>query len=391
MGSAMRNFEDDPTLTDLLAPDQLDRLNRLLSGVCREPVRLREKPSEDAVPVEFNLETIGWLSGGSLEERHAAAELVTFIMMFVAKYRLAANLHHDTTEASYAELQRQNDALKASESRYRELSEKLRDKVDEQVQVIQKNQQELFESARLRSVGQLAAGVAHEINNPIGFISSNLRVARDYLEDLGAAIPATPANQELLDDFRDLLSESVDGTSRVARIVADLKTFSSIDQADYSLCNINNLLQSAIHLVQTEYSHNLQIIERLAELPPVSGHPSRLSQTFFNLLDNAAQALRDSGQDPGKGRILVQSAIEGDTIRIIIQDNGCGIPGTDRARIFDAFFTTRPVGSGTGLGLTVARDTIRAHEGSITIDSRPGTGTRVTLSLPRKTKGDRHG
>ncbi|TYC55354.1 HAMP domain-containing histidine kinase [Marinobacter sp. BW6] len=378
----MRTFEDDPALEDLLSPEQKERLDRLLSDLCTEPVRLSAQRSEGSVPVEFNLETIGWLTGGSREERQAAANLIGFIMMFVAKYRLAANLHHDTTEASYAELQRQNEALKASEARYRELSEQLQDKVDEQVRVIQKSQQELYESARLRSVGQLAAGVAHEINNPIGFISSNLRVARDYLEDLREMVPASPTNQELLDDFEDLLTESMDGTTRVAGIVSDLKTFSSIDQADYSICNINELLQSAVHLVQTEYHHNLKITERLDELPPVTGHPSRLSQTFFNLLDNAAQALRDSDRDPANGRILVQSRIDGARIQVIIQDNGCGIAEADQARIFDAFFTTRPVGSGTGLGLTVARDTVRAHQGNLEIESRPGTGTRVTLTLP---------
>ena len=379
----MRNFEDDPTLSDLLNGEQLQRLNRILSGLCRQPVELAEQKADDSVAVDFNLQTVGWLSGGeSIGERQAAAELVSFLMLFVAKYRLAANLHHDTTEASYAELQRQNDALRASEARFRELSEQLQEKVDEQVAVIRQTQQELFESARLRSVGQLAAGVAHEINNPIGFISSNLRVARDYLDDLQAIVPETTDNAGLLQDFQDLLTESVDGTSRIASIVADLKTFSSIDQADYSQCNINELLQSAIHLVQTEYSHSLQITERLNELPLLSGHPSRLSQSFFNVLDNAAQALRDDESGDGKGRVLVQSQVQGGSVQIIIQDNGCGIPEANRGRIFDAFYTTRAVGSGTGLGLTVARDTVRAHGGDLTIHSRAGAGTRVTLTLP---------
>ncbi len=379
----MRNFEDDPTLSDLLNGEQLQRLNRILSGLCRQPVELAEQKADDSVAVDFNLQTVGWLSGGeSIGERQAAAELVSFLMLFVAKYRLAANLHHDTTEASYAELQRQNDALRASEARFRELSEQLQEKVDEQVAVIRQTQQELFESARLRSVGQLAAGVAHEINNPIGFISSNLRVARDYLDDLQAIVPETGDNAGLLQDFQDLLTESVDGTSRIASIVADLKTFSSIDQADYSRCNINDLLQSAIHLVQTEYSHSLQITERLNELPLLSGHPSRLSQSFFNVLDNAAQALRDDESGDGKGRVLVQSQVQGGSVQIIIQDNGCGIPEANRGRIFDAFYTTRAVGSGTGLGLTVARDTVRAHGGDLTIHSRAGAGTRVTLTLP---------
>lgn len=379
----MRSFEDDPTLQDLLSADQLERLNRVLSRLCQAPVVIGEQKTSDAVPVEFNLETVGWLSGGdSAGERRAAADLVSFLMMFVAKYRLAANLHHDTTEASYAELQRQNEALKASEARYRDLSNQLQQKVDEQVSVIQKTQQELYESARLRSVGQLAAGVAHEINNPIGFISSNLRVARDYVDDLKDSLPSTPDNQELLRDFNDLLTESIDGTRRIASIVADLKTFSSIDQADYTVCNVNDLLRSAAHLVQTEHGHQLDIIERLNELPPVSGHPSRLSQTFFNLLDNAAQALNDKDFGDRKGRILMQTQTGTDSVRVIIQDNGCGIPDDHQAQVFDAFYTTRPVGSGTGLGLTVARDTVRAHGGNLTIDSRPGAGTRVTLTLP---------
>lgn len=379
----MRNFEDDPTLEDLLTSDQLQRLNRLLSALSREPVEIGNKRKPDAVALEFNLETVGWLSGGDSEqERLAAADLVSFLMMFIAKYRLAANLHHDTTEASYAELQKQNEALKASEARYRALSDQLQEKVDEQVAVIKHAQMDLYESARLRSVGQLAAGVAHEINNPIGFISSNLKVAGDYVKDLRQLVPDSDQNRELLDDFTSLIEESSDGTRRIASIVSDLKTFSSIDQADYTQCDINELLSSAVHLLQTEYGHDLDILEKPGELPKISGHPSRLSQTFYNLLDNAAQALKSREKGTGGGRILAKTSVDNEGIQVVIQDNGCGIPESTREQVFDAFFTSRPVGAGTGLGLTVARDTVRAHQGTIQIDSREGTGTRVTLSLP---------
>lgn len=379
----MRNFGDDPTLTDLLSSDQLCRLNRTLSALCRKPVEVGSDKKPDAVALEFNLETVGWLSGGSSEEeRLAAAELISFLMMFIAKYRLAANLHHDITEASYAELQRQNEALKASEARYRELSDLLQAKVNEQVAVIEQAQMDLYESARLRSVGQLAAGVAHEINNPIGFISSNLKVAGEYVNDMRDLIPDTDQNRELLDDFIDLITESSDGARRITRIVSDLKTFSSIDQADYTLCDINELLSSAVHLLQTEYGHDLVILEKLSEIPRVSGHPSRLSQAFYNLLDNAAQALKSTEQGIDGGRILTKTLISANDVQVVIQDNGCGIAEDIRQRVFDAFFTSRPVGSGTGLGLTVARDTVRAHQGTIQIDSREGTGTRVTLTLP---------
>ncbi|MDK8462236.1 ATP-binding protein [Marinobacter sp. SS13-12] len=383
----MRNFEDDPTLEDLLTSDQLQRLNRMLSTLCRNPVEIGSDRKADALALEFNLETVGWLSGGSSEqERLAAADLVSFLMMFIAKYRLAANLHHDTTEASYAELQKQNEALKASEARYRVLSDQLQDKVDEQVTVIKQAQMDLYESARLRSVGQLAAGVAHEINNPIGFISSNLKVADEYVNDLRELVPDSDQNRELLDDFDDLIRESSDGARRIASIVSDLKTFSSIDQADYTLCDVNELLASAVHLLQTDYGQDLEILEKPGELPKISGHPSRLSQTFYNLLDNAAQALKGQEQDAGAegraGRILAKTSVDSDGIRVVIQDNGCGIPEALREQVFDAFYTSRPVGSGTGLGLTVARDTVRAHRGTIQIESREGTGTRVTLLLP---------
>ncbi|PXX92500.1 two-component sensor histidine kinase [Marinobacter vulgaris] len=383
----MRNFEDDPTLEDLLTSDQRQRLNQMLSALCRKPVSIGKDRSNGSVALEFNLETVGWLSGGSCEqERLAVADLVSFLMMFIAKYRLAANLHHDTTEASYAELQKQNAALKASEARYRALSDQLQEKVDEQVAVIKQAQMDLYESARLRSVGQLAAGVAHEINNPIGFMSSNLKVAGDYVNDLRERVPDSELNRDLLDDFADLIAESSDGARRIASIVSDLKTFSSIDQADHTLCDVNDLLSSAVHLLQTEYGHGVDILEKPGELPKISGHPSRLSQTFYNLLDNAVQALKCRQQGAGaegwSGRILAKTSVDDGGIRVVIQDNGCGIAEDIREQVFDAFFTSRPVGSGTGLGLTVARDTARAHQGTIQIDSREDMGCRVTLFLP---------
>lgn len=375
----MRSIDDDPSLADLLNDSQLARLNQLVSALCRTPVCLGAEASPEARPVEFNLHTVAWLSGGgSPAEQAAAAELVAFLMTFIGKYRLAASLHHDATEASHAELQRQNAALKVSEARYRELSDQLQQKVDEQVAVIRQTQQGLYESSRLRAVGQLAAGVAHEINNPIGFITSNLRVARDYLRDLGQQLPPGQGNEDLLTDFDDLIAESVDGANRIAAIVSDLKTFSSIDQSEYSQCDVNQLLRSAVHLLQAHHGKQLEVMERFDTLPEIPGHPARLSQTFYNLLDNAAQALEGNE----KGRILVKTSISEGSVQVLIQDNGCGIPEPDRSQVFDAFFTTRPVGSGTGLGLTVARDTLHAHQGTIHIDSREKVGTRVTLTLP---------
>lgn len=379
----MRKFDDDPKLSELLTPEQQKRLAGLIGLLCGQPVEISENPQPDATPIELNLETIGYVCGGqSAVHRERVCELLEFLLVFVAKYRLAANLHHDVTEASYAALEKQNEALKASEAKYRALSDELQEQVSQQVAVIEEAQRKLYEAAQLRSVGHLAAGIAHEINNPIGFISSNLRVARDYVSGLEQLVPNTSENSELFEDFRDLLRESLDGATRISAIVSDLKTFSSIDQDNHSPCDINDLLRSAIHMTKTAYGDRVNTVCLLDELPQIAGFPAKLSQTFFNLLDNAAQAILESHTDNQSGKILIKTSADLSGIHITIQDNGCGIPESDQAQVFDAFFTTRPVGSGTGLGLSVARDTVRAHRGQIKLESREGIGTRFTLTIP---------
>lgn len=375
----MRHFEDDPRLADLLDPAQIDRLESNLGRLGLDGVRLSAERQEGAVPVEFNLETVGWLSADCDPDMlNATAELVAFILFFVAKYRLAANIHHDATEAGYAELQRKHTALQESEARYRMLSGQLQERVKEQVATIQKAQQELYESAKTRSVGQLAAGIAHEINNPIGFIKSNLKVAGDYLDELQTKLPDDQETRELLDDFRDLLEESLDGSKRIATIVSDLKTFSSIDHAEHTHCNVNDLLKASLHLLQTSHgTRKLNIDQRLGDIPEIPGNPARLSEAFYNVLDNAARAIDE------EGKIIVKTATDNSgNVAVVVQDNGCGITEANQEQVFDPFFTSRPVGSGTGLGLTVTQDTIRAHKGLIRLESREGTGTRVTMLLP---------
>lgn len=371
----MRSFEDDPRLVDLLPAEQQAKLLQLLSTLSGAAVELDELPGDAAEALEFNLEAIGWLrSELPPAQRQAAARLFEFILHYVGKYRLAASLHLDTTEASFAELQRQHAALQASEERYRTLAEQLQQRVDEQVEVIEKNQRQLYESAHLRAVGQLAAGIAHEINNPIGFIASNLRVASDYVDELATQLPPDAASEALLEDFRALLKESASGAQRIARIVADLKTFSNIDQADFAPCDLNALLSTTCHLLETEGRQGLSLRLRLGELPRLAGYPAKLSQAFYNVLDNAAKALGPEG-----GVVEVESRVQDGVLEVCIIDNGCGIAAETLAQVFEPFFTTREVGAGSGLGLSVARDILAAHQGQILIDSCLGSGTRVTL------------
>lgn len=376
----MQQFEKDPLLTDLLDATQIQRLEASLGRLGFGKVRLSEGFSEAAVAVEFNLETVAWLSADCPRDTLIAmAELISFVLFFVAKYRLAANIHYSATESGYAELQEKHKALQESESRYKALSDQLQERVDEQVATIENAQKQLYKSAKTRAVGQLSAGVAHEINNPIGFIKSNLKVAGDYLSELEVKLPRDEQTRELLADFRDLLDESIDGSDRIAAIVADLKTFSSIDHADYTECNVNELVKASLNLLKTTDSGNTVSFDtEFASVPNIFGNPAHLSEAFYNVLDNAAKAVTDDG------RIIVKTATSADgNVAVLIQDNGCGIPASEIEHVFDPFFTSRPVGAGTGLGLTVAQDTLRAHQGKIRVKSIEGRGTRVTMLLPK--------
>ncbi|MBK3867399.1 two-component sensor histidine kinase [Pseudomonas stutzeri] len=372
----MRSFDEDPSLRDLLDDGRQALLLGLMAEVSGVEFSLLEHPEPQAQPLEFNLETIAWLRCESEPARQEpAARLMEFVFHYIAKYRMAASLHHDTTEASFTELQRQHAALQESEERYRQLSEQLQQRVDEQVKVIESAQQQLYESARMRAIGQLAAGVAHEINNPIGYITSNLRVAGEYLDELNSELaPGSPV-MAVLEDFRALLQESIGGAQRIASIVADLKTFSNIDQQDFVPCDLNHLIATACHLLEAESNHSLRVTQCLGSLPKLAGYPAKISQALYNVLDNAARAVQPL---TGSVRVTSRQASEG-SCEVIVEDNGCGIAPEHLERLFDPFFTTRPVGSGTGLGLTVARDILTAHRGTIGVRSEPGVGTRVTM------------
>lgn len=371
----MQGFDEDPRLGDLLPPERLRQLTDLLGHLVGGTVEVHDRPSAGAEEVEFNLEPVAWVRAATPVQQQAAAKLVGFLLYYVGKYRLAANMFRDSTEESFTALQRQNEALRASEERYRGLSRQLQDRVTQQVGVIEQAQQQLYESARLRAIGQLAAGVAHEINNPVGFISSNLRVAADYLDEIARA-PGAAGLAGLLADFRALIDESASGARRIAAIVGDLKTFANIDRSGFTRLSVNQLAEAACNLLQAEHG-GLLIMERdLGAVPLVAGEPARLSQAIYNVLDNAVRALR-----PG-GRLRVASRAADGQVTLAIHDDGAGIAPAVLPRIFDPFFSTRGVGGGIGLGLTVARDVLRAHDGDIRVDSSEGHGTCVTLCLP---------
>jgi len=258
-------------------------------------------------------------------------------------------------------------------------------------------QSQMLQREKMASIGQLAAGVAHEINNPIGFVSSNLRSLDKYIKKLTGYLELlenslkeqAPESWEeikpqrkklkidfLLEDCDDLITESLDGSERVRKIVQNLKTFSRVDQAEEQLADLNECLESTISIVWNELKYKAQLEKDFAELPDIYCSPQELSQVFTNILVNAAQAIEK------EGLVKIRSWLEDETIFISIQDNGSGIDKANLEKIFEPFFTTKPVGEGTGLGMSISYEIVKKHGGDILIDSELGNGTTFTVSLP---------
>lgn len=345
------------------------------------------------IPVTHEIETVGYLETEHDPGEHgpASAAIVEMLVMCTARYLMASGLHLQTVQADYEELQRRHEALRASEAEYRTLAEHLEQRVEEQVATIDAARRRLYQSEKMASVGQLAAGVAHEINNPIGFIRSNLDTARDYvrhLADIGKQMGSSAAGEpramwsergtdEMLEDFATLLSECTGGVDRIASIVRDLKGFSNVDGAEEEVIDLNDCVRRVCNVARSRIAGQTVLVFEAGALPPVRCRPGHISQALLNLVINAAQAVGECG------RITVATlSTENGRILVDVSDDGEGIPEETRERIFDPFFTTREAGQGTGLGLTVTRDIVQSHGGEVRVESEPGTGTRVSVSLP---------
>lgn len=258
--------------------------------------------------------------------------------------------------------------------------------------------QQLLQSEKMASLGQLAAGVAHEINNPIAFVNANLGTLREYvtglLELVGlyergeslllsdrALIEEIHGTREKLDlaflreDASHLLSESLDGVQRVRRIVQDLRDFSHVGQAERQPYNLHAGLDSALNILSSEFRDKAEVRKEYGTLPEVDCVPAQVNQVFMGLLMNAVQAV-----EPG-GIVTIRTGAENGAVWVEIEDNGCGIPKEDLQHVFEPFFTTKPPGKGTGLGLSMCYGIVKQHGGRIDIDSEPGRGTRVTVRL----------
>ncbi len=263
----------------------------------------------------------------------------------------------------------------------------------------QELQRGLIRAERLAAIGQLAAGVAHEINNPAAFVMSNLAVIAEHAAALTdiftrlreiAASGDGPAVRQFLDtlqpesllaDLRDIVSENTAGMERIVRIVRQLRSFAHIEHDLVEEVDLNDVVLEACRLMRKQLDHQAQLIQRLGNLPRLQGDRGKLVQVVMNLLANAVQALPEGASE--HHAIEVSTDVEGDWLVLSVRDSGMGIAPEVQARIFEPFFTTRPGNHGSGLGLSLSAEIVRKHGGDITFTTEQGKGSCFRVTLPR--------
>ncbi|SDH46080.1 sensor histidine kinase [Pseudomonas panipatensis] len=367
------------TLQDIF----MQRFGRDLWG--RRPVR-------DVMNATPLLVSIDW----SLEQ---AAQQVTAQL----KYPITEDFILVDGEGAYLGLGTVLDLLKAMEARIDQRNRVLRKALVD----LKESQAQLVQSEKMASLGQMVAGVAHELNTPLGYVRNNIELIReqllpllqlaetqgqlvDCLNDPGAgqarlgealalaeqALGEAPLEQ-LLGDLDQLFGDTAYGLGQIGELVGGLKDFARLDRAKSEEVDLNECVKSALLIARNSIKDKAEIVRQLGELPRVACAPSQINQVLLNLFTNAAQAMERFGH------IHVKTWADEAAVFISVQDNGKGMPADVMARIFDPFFTTKPPGQGTGLGLSISYKIIQDHGGSIRVASEPGRGTRFLIRLPR--------
>ncbi|MBD5803066.1 Sensor protein ZraS [Azoarcus sp. Aa7] len=265
--------------------------------------------------------------------------------------------------------------------------------------------QQLAQSEKMASLGQMVAGVAHQLNTPLAFSQNNILMVKDALQSMELPMKVAGKLSTILEDvegdkvtikvsqlkanleklqegnvdvtmLQEMLKDVLGGIDQMSELVVNLRDFTRLDRAATTNADLNKSLHTVAYIAQTVIPKNIELVEDYGDLPDVECNPSQLNQVFLNLINNAAQAI------DGPGRIRVRSVAEGDQVRIEVQDNGRGIPDEVLPHIFDLYYTTKPAGEGTGLGLAIARNIVTEHGGDITVSTRIGVGTTFTITLP---------
>ncbi len=310
---------------------------------------------------------------------------------------------HDDEFLGYRGIDRDiTERKRAEELAWQQMQElrKLNDELVELNAELERAQSQLVQSEKMASIGVLAAGVAHEINNPVGYLQSNLESMGRYIKDflglidrydtLEASLPADDPQRAavaaykakidleyLKQDATAMLAESRQGIDRIKTIVQDLKSFSHVDAVEmWRMEDLHKALETTLNVVWNELKYKCEVVKEYGELPLVECRISQLQQVFMNLLVNAAQAIEEHGI------ITIRTGTEDDQVWIEVSDDGKGIPEDQLARVFEPFYTTKPVGKGTGLGLSVSYNIVERHHGRLEVESEEGGGTTFRIHLP---------
>ena len=373
------------------------------STVCSEGSTGAVPLEEITMPLFLEGERIGHLLLKGGEGDRALAGIAAMLRSAISvvlhnnlKRMLTAEMHTSLVTRTYDELLAKNLELSASEARYRELAQNLEIKVKERTEELDIAHTRLLQQEKLASIGQLAAGVAHEINNPIGFIDSNLVTLRKYVSRLIEMLDwyqqQTASSAELHEaaagkgrelrlemvrgDVWDLLEQSLAGTERVKKIVADLKGVSHVDEVDGATFDLRMEIERTLSVMKAQLPADAAVECDLAETPPVAGSGALFCQALVNMIQNAVQAAPT-------GLILkFKSWCSEGKVCFSLSDNGPGVPEEHRSRVFDPFFTTRDVGSGTGMGLAVVYDIVKKCNGTVSVTDAPGGGAEFVMEFP---------
>jgi signal transduction histidine kinase len=270
--------------------------------------------------------------------------------------------------------------------------EEINEQLREQMRLRQAVELELGLAQKLEAVGRLAAGIAHEINTPIQYISDSVYFLGSAFGDLLAVVKTTD-NPRYPNPGTDLaflreevplaIERIIEGTQRVAAIVGAMKDFAHPDASEKTASDLNRALETTLLIARNEYKYVATVDLQCGAIPEVMCNVGELSQVFLNLIVNAAHALADAGRDSGTGRITIRTQLADKWVELHFEDNGCGIPEEIIAKIYDPFFTTKEIGRGSGQGLAIARSiVVDKHEGRISVASTPNVGTCFTLRLP---------
>ena len=273
--------------------------------------------------------------------------------------------------SSFSALDSLNSELQDSNVNLEKIVDKRTHALSKALEDLKMQQGQLIQSEKMASLGQMVAGVAHEINTPLGYASSNVEIVRESMQSMDGTVDA-----ESLAEFDMLLADTEYGLTQIAELVMSLKDFSRVDRSQSQLFDLNEGIETALKICNSQLKDGVKVTRMFAELPQISCAPSQLNQVFLNLITNAAQAM------DGNGQICIRSSFDDGFVEVAISDTGSGMDEDTRAHIFEPFFTTKPVGKGTGLGLSIVFRIIEDHGGTIRVESELGKGTEFFIRLP---------